>query len=137
VPVAELVERQLDFLSGAPGEVRVEGPDCALVPRAAEVMGMAIHELATNSLKYGALSVEGGHVRIGWESLAGGFMITWHESGGPPVRQPDHTGFGTTLIRDVPRHNLNAEVDLDYRKEGVRWSLTCGEAALARAPAGR
>jgi two-component sensor histidine kinase len=62
-------------------------------------------------------------------------LITWHESGGPPVRQPDHTGFGTTLIRDVPRHNLNAEVDLDYRKEGVRWSLACDPSVLARPPA--
>jgi PAS domain S-box-containing protein len=135
VPVAELVERQLAFLSGAPGEVRMEGPDCALVPRAAEVIGMAIHELATNSLKYGALSVEGGYVRVGWESHAGGFEITWSERGGPPVRQPDHTGFGTTLIRDVPRHNLDAKVELDYLNEGLRWSLACGPAALARPPA--
>jgi PAS domain S-box-containing protein len=132
VPVAELVERQLAFLSGAPGEVRMEGADCALVPRAAEVIGMAIHELATNSLKYGALSVEGGHVRIDWQCLPDGFVIAWSESGGPPVCQPDHTGFGTTLIRDVPRHNLDAKVELDYRKEGVRWSMTCGGSALAR-----
>jgi len=134
VPAAELVERQLAFLNGALGEVRAEGPDCALVPRAAEVIGMAIHELATNSLKYGALSAEGGHVRISWKCPAGGFVIAWHESGGPPVRQPDHTGFGTTLIRDVPRHNLDAQVDLDYRTEGVRWTLTCSGSVLARAP---
>src|SRR5690606_14114439 len=134
VPVAELVERQLAFLSGAPGEVRMEGADCALVPRAAEVIGMAIHELATNSLKYGGLSVEGGHVRIDWQCLPDGFVIAWSESGGPPVCQPNHTGFGTTLIRDVPRHNLDAEVELDYREGGVRWSMTCGGSALARTP---
>jgi PAS domain S-box-containing protein len=134
VPVAELIERQLAFLSGVPGELRAEGPDCALVPRAAEVIGMAIHELATNSLKYGALSVESGHVRIGWKCSASGLEIVWHERGGPPVSEPDHTGFGTTLIRDVPRHNLDAKVELDYRTEGVRWSLTCSGSALARAP---
>ena len=135
IPVSELVEVQLAFLSGAHGDVRANGPDCALTPRAAEVVGMALHELATNSLKYGALSAKAGQVEIAWAFSADGFAMEWCESGGPLVRPPEHTGFGATLIRDVPRHNLNAEVELDYRLEGLRWSLTCDASVLTRSPA--
>ena len=133
VPVAELVGSQLAFLQGAPGEVSIEGDPCALIPRAAEVVGMALHELATNSLKYGALSVEGGHVAIGWRCPPDhdGFHIGWQESGGPLVAEPERKGFGTTLIRDVPRHNLHAEVTLDYAPGGVRWSLAADRSVLA------
>jgi two-component sensor histidine kinase len=56
----------------------------------------------------------------------------WREHGGPEVRKPESTGFGTTLIRDVPRHNLRAEVQLDYRVEGLRWSLACGQEAISQ-----
>ena len=61
--------------------------------------------------------------------------MTWTESGGPPARQPERTGFGTTLIRDVPRHSLGAEVVLDYRPDGLRWSLACDASVLTRMPA--
>ncbi|WP_241557246.1 PAS domain S-box protein [Croceibacterium ferulae] len=134
VPVAELVGSQLAFLQGAPGEVTIGGAPCAaLIPRAAEVVGMALHELATNSLKYGALSIEGGQVAIGWRCPPDhdGFHIWWHESGGPPVAEPGRKGFGTTLIRDVPQHNLHAAVTLDYAPAGVRWSLAADSSVLA------
>jgi PAS domain S-box-containing protein len=132
VPVAELVREQLAFIDDAPGELRFSGPDLALAPRAAEVIGMALHELATNSLKYGALSAEAGHVDIGWNrgDDSASFAIWWHEGGGPPVAEPEHSGFGTTLIRDVPRHNLGADVTLAYHSGGVCWELKCGEGAL-------
>ncbi len=96
------------------------GPDCSINPRAAEVIGMALHELATNSLKYGSLSAEGGKVTIGWDKGDGdeGFRLWWRESGGPPVEEPTGSGFGTTLIRDVPRHTLGAEVDIDLPARG-------------------
>jgi len=125
VPVRELVEGQLAFFGHAPGELAIAGPECALVPRAAEIVGMALHELATNSLKYGALASEGGHVDLGWDRPAGTFAIWWHESGGAPVRAPERTGFGTTVIRDLPRRGLDAVVELDYAPDGLRWSLTC------------
>lgn len=135
VPISELVEGQLAFLNATSGEVRIGGPDYALSPRAAEIIGMAIHELATNSVKYGALSVAGGNVEVAWDRSAERFTMTWAESGGPPARQPERTGFGTTLIRDVPRHSLEAEVVLDYRPDGLRWSLTCDASVLTRIPA--
>src|SRR5690606_21552890 len=67
VPAAELVRDQLRFVEDSPGEIASTGPDVSLAPRAAEVIGMALHELATNSLKYGALSAGNGRVEIGWK----------------------------------------------------------------------
>ena len=137
VPLAELVQLQLSFIQDAPGEFRVGGPPLSLAPRAAEVIGMALHELATNSLKYGALSVEKGSVDIGWSRRPDGtgVMLWWRETGGPPVTAPKHNGFGTTLIRDVPQHNLGAEVSLNFHSGGVCWELSCDESALASASA--
>ena len=133
VPAGELVRDQLKFVVDSPGEIAISGPDIALAPRTAEVVGMALHELATNSLKYGALSAEAGRVDIGWERREGdgGLDFWWRESGGPPVTEPTESGFGTALIRDVPRHNMGAEVELDYRPEGLSWRLRAGREALA------
>jgi PAS domain S-box-containing protein len=133
VPIEELVRLQLSFIHDAPGEFRLGGPSLSLSPRAAEVIGMALHELATNSLKYGALSSESGFVDIGWSRRddGTGVMLWWRENDGPPVREPEHQGFGTTLIRDVPRHNLGAEVMLNYHPGGVCWELSCDDSALA------
>lgn len=133
VPLDELVRLQLGFIHDARGVLRIDGPDLSLVPRAAEIIGMALHELATNSLKYGALSTEGGSVDIGWSHRPDGtgLMLWWRERGGPPVVAPERRGFGTTLIRDVPRHNLSAEVTLDFGAGGVCWELSCDSSALA------
>ena len=135
VPAEELVRRQLAFIDEAPGEIVVEGPELALAPRAAEVIGMALHELATNSLKYGALAAPEGQVRIGWSRREDGtgLVFWWRETGGPEVREPRNSGFGTTLIRDVPRHNLEAEVDLRYDPAGLCWEIRADDSALAQA----
>jgi two-component sensor histidine kinase len=132
VPMKELVEGQLAIFGQAPGELVVDGPECALVPRAAEIVGMALHELATNALKYGALAAAGGHVSVGWDCPPGAFTVWWRESGGAPVGPPERTGFGTTVIRDLPRRALDAAVELEYAPDGLRWSLSCdGSTALA------
>jgi PAS domain S-box-containing protein len=134
VPLDELIRLQLAFIDDAPGEIRLNGPQLSLAPRAAEVIGMALHELATNSLKYGALAAEGGYVDIGWSRREDGtgLMLWWREHDGPPVEEPEHNGFGTTLIRDVPQHNLGAKVSLVYKPDGVCWEMTCDQSALAR-----
>jgi PAS domain S-box-containing protein len=133
VPINELLRLQLTFIPDAPGEFRINGPLLSLAPRAAEVIGMAIHELATNSLKYGALSAEHGYVDIGWSHRpdGSGLLLWWRENGGPPVEEPKHHGFGTTLIRDVPRHNLGANVSLHYNVDGVCWELEVDDSVFA------
>lgn len=134
VPLAELVEAQLGFVQGAPGRVQADGPDASVTPKAAEVIGMALHELATNALKHGALSVEGGLVTLNWHMTqhngAPGMVLRWAEIGGPLVEPPTRTGFGTTLIRDIPGRSLGDTV-LDYRPDGLVWELRCDPVALA------
>jgi PAS domain S-box-containing protein len=135
VPAEELVRRQLAFIEEAEGEIVIEGPELALAPRTAEVIGMALHELATNSLKYGALAASEGQVHIGWSRREDGtgLVFWWRETGGPEVHEPSNTGFGTTLIRDVPRHNLEAEVDLRFHPAGLCWEIRLDDSALAQA----
>jgi PAS domain S-box-containing protein len=147
VPVRELAEAQLAFVQQAPGEITFTGPDLSLVPRAAETIGMALHELATNALKYGALSIKGGHVDIGWSvrpgstedgqggEAPGRFAMWWNESGGPPVSDAGPAGFGTRLIRDVPQHTLGAQVSLHHQPSGVCWEIDCPLELVSR-PAG-
>lgn len=123
VPLDELIEVQLSFLGDVLGQVERNGPAVQLTPAAAEVIGMALHELATNALKYGALSVPEGRVRIGWHGGDGELVVEWSESGGPTVAPPGARGFGSRLIADVPRGKLGAEVSVDYAPQGFRWIL--------------
>ena len=127
VPLDELIALQLAFVADAPDRVRSAGPVISLDPRSAEMIGMALHELATNSLKYGSLSLAGGHVDIDWEvdREADRFVISWRETGGPEVVSPDRTGFGMTLICDVPRNYFGSDVQIDFDPTGIRWRLAC------------
>ena len=134
VALADLVEAQLAFvIDRARSGLTHEGPPVAITARAAETLGLALHELATNALKYGALSrgEEGGaqddepagSVAIVWSLEDGRFRLSWTESGGPPVTPPEREGFGSSVIRDIPAASLGADVQLDYRAEGLRWTL--------------
>jgi two-component sensor histidine kinase len=99
---------------------RVEGPPCDL-PRAACVpLSLALHELATNAVKYGALSAADGRVSLAWTLADGVLRLVWHESGGPPVAPPRRRGMGTQLLR--PQAGL-AAVELDFRRDGVRCEI--------------
>ncbi|MFC3096744.1 sensor histidine kinase [Alteraurantiacibacter palmitatis] len=131
VPLAELVQLQLAFAADAAGTVAAEGPDIAINPRAAETIGMALHELATNSLKYGALSAEGGEVDVRWHVEGGTFLLRWSESGGPPVEPPTRKGFGTRLICEVPQRALGGSAAIAYAAQGIVWELAVPLAAVA------
>jgi PAS domain S-box-containing protein len=132
VPVRELVDLQLAFVDHANAKVTMTGDEMAFTPRASEIIGMALHELATNSLKYGALSLPEGQVAIDWGHVPGRrFQMTWHESGGPAVAPPDRRGFGSQLIVDIPARSLEAEVRLEFGQGGVVWQFTTGDEVLA------
>src|SRR5690606_12207587 len=94
---------------------------------AAEALGLAIHELATNAMKYGALSSDTGKVSLRWNvAEVGGerrLENEWRESGGPPVSRPNQTGFGTVIIPRNPEMALRGKVVPDYSPEGVVWSV--------------
>lgn len=101
----------------------VDGPSVQLDDAAVLHVGMALHELATNAAKYGALSAPGGMVRIAWMVAAGRCRLSWEETGGPPVHPSDRRGFGREVIEWAAAQAVNGEVTLDMAPEGVRWTL--------------
>ena len=129
--LADLVRSQLaHFKDSIDTRIELKGPAAFISASAAQTIGMALHELATNAGKYGALSSDQGHVEIAWalEQPGGGgdrFAMSWREHGGPPVKAPTVTGFGSTVISRVAKMSLDADVELDYAPQGLIWRLEC------------
>jgi PAS domain S-box-containing protein len=99
----------------------LDGPDLILKPHSAQLVAMVLHELTTNAVKYGALSVSPGRVRVKWLQGANGkLVLRWTETNGPPVKRPTRQGFGTRVL-DRAVHQLKGEMRFDWRAEG----LTC------------
>ncbi len=116
----------------APGQTRWEGPDLFLTSRAASALSLALHELAMNAVKHGALSRETGQVAVRWRRVDdGGFDLEWSESGGPQAPAAPQRGFGMVLLEDVAARELEGEVSLEMRSSGVRARIKAGPAALA------
>ncbi|MFL9826268.1 HWE histidine kinase domain-containing protein [Rhodoplanes sp. SY1] len=123
--IEELVRLQLEPFVGE-AALEVEGAPLMLRPEAVQNLGFALHELATNANKYGALGQAGGRVRIAWRLATapdGGerVRLVWQESGGPPVTPPTRAGFGSTVIQKLTEASLNAVVTVAYDPEGFRW----------------
>ncbi|MFL5192591.1 MAG: sensor histidine kinase, partial [Microvirga sp.] len=100
----------------------IEGPRLRLIPRTALAIAMAVHELATNAAKYGALSVPSGCVVITWAITPGDvprLVLRWQERGGPPVTVPTRRGFGTRLIERSLAQDIGGEVRLTYAPAGA------------------
>jgi two-component sensor histidine kinase len=88
---------------------------------------LALHELATNSGKYGALSNHEGRVRIFWQITAAAttdFSMSWSEDGGPAVRPPTHHGFGRKVIGQLVESAIHGKAEVDYCEKGFSWKLT-------------
>lgn len=105
--------------AGESSRITIDGPDLRLNPKAALALGMAVHELATNAAKYGALSCESGSVGITWNDEDGRLRLRWEERGGPPVKPPSRKGFGSILLERGLKHEVDGTVRLDYAREGV------------------
>jgi PAS domain S-box-containing protein len=105
------------------GQIRVRGPSLMLRPNAVQPISLLIHELATNAVKYGALSVEEGRIDIRFSlSPRQELELTWKERGGPAVRQPKSHGFGSTLIREVTTRQLGGTLGLDWQADGMQMT---------------
>jgi two-component sensor histidine kinase len=119
-----LVEQQLQAQSDGFGErIVIEGDDISLKPEAVQNLGLALHELASNAQRYGALSSETGCVRIHWHYCRkdpSTLRLVWQEEGGPPVTAPKRHGFGRAMIENVVAKALAGEVTLTFPAEGVR-----------------
>ena len=127
VEVADLVCAQLAGFSAAIGtRILLDGPPARISPAAAQAIGMALHELATNATKYGALSNADGRVHISWH-ISGGkeglFSMSWVESGGPKVEPPSRKGFGRTVIVSMVEAAVSGRVALKFNKSGLSWEL--------------
>lgn len=127
VDLRKLIMAQLvPFLDEDQARLTLEGSPVRINADAAQAIGMAIHELATNATKHGALSTETGEVKVAWV-LSGGddrtFSMKWTETGGPPVTAPETTGFGQRVIKDMAASALKGEVELQYHRDGVIWTV--------------
>jgi len=138
IDVKDLVQAQLEHFADLIGtRVTFDGPKLLLNAGAAQSIGLALHELATNAAKYGALSTDAGHVDVSWQLDDDTYTMGWIERDGPPVRFPERRGFGTTVIESVLKQALGGAVQLDYAPSGLEWHLTCRAAdALEGAPGG-
>lgn len=103
--------------------IATAGPDCLLSPRLALTMALLVHELATNSAKYGALSASTGKLSIDWSRDERRLNIVWRESAGPPVRPPSHSGFGTRLFRRA-LEQFDGKVDAAFEPSGLVCKLS-------------
>ena len=120
--------------------IELRGPHLLVSASAAQALGMALHELATNAGKYGALSDCSGRVEVCWrlepgDGGGGTFVISWRERGGPFVRAPASTGFGSTVLSRVAKGGLDGQVELDYASTGLVWRLQCPAGEVRERPA--
>jgi two-component sensor histidine kinase len=114
------------------GRITIEGPDLAVGPGAALAISLALHELESNAIKYGALSNCSGKVCFMWSVQdRGSVKIRWSESGGPPVEAPTKMGFGTKLIGPATGKRLGGVTEMHYLPDGVQWILTSSTKGLA------
>jgi two-component sensor histidine kinase len=122
VGVSNLIRDQLaPYATGA--NVTIQGPNILLAAAATQALAMVVHELATNAVKFGALSRPGGRVTINWDAPQGDgaatFTVEWRETGGPPVAKPTEAGFGTSLIDELISHELGGTANLAFDPDGV------------------
>jgi len=112
--------------------IRVSGTDVAIDDRSATPLALLFHELATNAVKYGALSNDSGHVAVTIDVDADQVSLTWHEHGGPAVSHPATVGFGAQLIDLSATRQLGGTVVHDWAEDGLRVVLKVSNAALSR-----
>ena len=118
--------RQFEDLTG--GQIATTGESLMLSPRAAQAIGMALYELSTNAVKYGALAATEGRIEIDWsirreQGVEDMFVMHWRESGGPRVQEPDRQGFGHIVIEQMTARALRGSVVYTFAKDGVQWTL--------------
>jgi two-component sensor histidine kinase len=138
VSIHRVIEIHMSTFADVADRVELNGADFMLKAEAVQNFGLILHELATNCVKYGALSTQYGKVCITWVDLPGEtedgplLQLSWEEKDGPPVREPTQAGFGTTIIRRHAAAAFGGQVEVDYNPQGLRWSLTAPRSAFER-----
>ena len=124
--IADIVEGAASLFQQHAGErFDITGPTAILEPRRTVALAMALHELCTNAIKPGAVSVPGGRVGIQWEfdATRSAVQLHWKETGGPEVTPPTQVGFGSTLLRRGLKHDLGGEATLAFERDGLRCDI--------------
>jgi two-component sensor histidine kinase len=127
--IADLVRSHLEPFGEVDGvRISATGPDVLLNPEAAQNIGLALHELATNAIKHGALSVPEGLVTVDWELKTAGvgpacFRLKWIERNGPEVIPPTRQGFGYVVLQRMTAETLQGHVSHEFDSRGVSWTL--------------
>lgn len=116
--IGKLIDEEMAPYASS-GQVRICGPEVSLQPGTAQTLALALHELLTNSAKYGALSILSGRLSITWQTANGMLVLTWEEVGGPPVREPTSRGFGTRGLMASIESQLGGQALFDWRAEGL------------------
>jgi two-component sensor histidine kinase len=119
-----LLSNELEPFDDREGRLSLEGQEVMLPAHLAVPVGMAIHELTTNAVKYGALSVIGGILNVSWYESAGKLVVSWREENVPNVSPPKHVGFGSQLLTRVLPQQVGADVKLEYATSGLAGLLT-------------
>lgn len=122
--LARIVEVAGAGFRDRPERLDMKGPAIDLAPARAVALSLAVHELATNALKYGALSVPEGRVKIRWELAGGTMSFSWRECGGPAVAAPKHRGFGSRLLEQGLPQELGGAVRLAFEPSGLVCTIT-------------
>jgi PAS domain S-box-containing protein len=105
------------------GRVRISGKSLALLPSAVQALALAVHELATNAVKYGALSGPSGTIDVSWEAHGGQLELKWIERGGPPSELKVQGGFGMRVIKASVEAQLSGTVEFDWQPEGLQCRI--------------
>ena len=124
VGIDRIVEEEVaPFSTDEMKRVTTAGPSVSLQPATAQSLALALHELLTNAVKYGALSVPEGRVALDWQLDPQALALRWIETGGPPAKPPSRSGFGTSVIGASIERQLGGRATFDWRPEGLRCSL--------------
>ncbi len=138
VSIRRVIEIHMSTFADVADRVELQGADFVLKAEAVQNLGLILHELATNSVKYGALSVPRGKVHIAWKDVIdeddgeSRLELVWEERNGPAVTEPSRTGFGTTIIKRHAAAAFAGRVEVDFRSEGLCWTLRAPRSAFER-----
>jgi PAS domain S-box-containing protein len=122
-PISELIGATVAAVSPGDGRFDLQGEDLLLPPKTGVSLAMAVHELATNALKYGSLQSRRGRVVVRWSRAGDRLRFEWREQDGPPVEPPTHRGFGTKMIKRGLAAELGGKVEMEFLREGVRCTV--------------
>ena len=126
-PLAGLARLQLaPFVEADESRVVIEGPEVIVTAQAAQALGLAFHELATNAVKYGALSTDSGMIRIAWrfdDDAERRLRLSWIEESGPAVAPPVRKGFGHVVLEHVVASSVDGLVTMDFEPNGLQWTV--------------